>query len=215
MHSLIDLRCVVAVSEYHRDYYVSFSSHIRLEEANSDLFDAATIWETARATSAASTFFKPIAIGNPPQSFVDGALGWNNPIEVLWEEARDLWRPAQGSFEDVVECVISIGTGVPSDGQVGKSLFEVIDTLEKISTQTEITANRFRSNHERLVSENRLFRFNLDGLGSIGLHEAKKAGEIANATGRYGNRPEVKEMFRKVRDLCYVTHEAAEPSGED
>lgn len=44
------------------------------------------IWEAARATSAAATFFDPIQIGR--QKFVDGATGFNNPVEAVFEEAH-------------------------------------------------------------------------------------------------------------------------------
>jgi hypothetical protein len=48
------------------------------------------ICEAARATSAASTLFDPIAIGPRGETFVDGALGFNNPIRLLDRESRDL-----------------------------------------------------------------------------------------------------------------------------
>lgn len=51
-----------------------------------DLYDICRIWEAARATSAASTFFDPIQIGY--QKYVDGALRYNNPIEKADEESR-------------------------------------------------------------------------------------------------------------------------------
>ncbi|KDR66070.1 hypothetical protein GALMADRAFT_28572, partial [Galerina marginata CBS 339.88] len=40
------------------------------------------IWEAARATSAAPTFFKRIEIGRD-QPFIDGGLGRNNPSRVV------------------------------------------------------------------------------------------------------------------------------------
>ncbi|RKK23966.1 hypothetical protein BFJ66_g17284 [Fusarium oxysporum f. sp. cepae] len=43
------------------------------------LFDSTTIWQACRATSAATTFFDPIAIGPYREEFIDGALGANNP----------------------------------------------------------------------------------------------------------------------------------------
>ena len=36
------------------------------------------IWEAARATSAAPTFFKALKKGE--KSYVDGGLGYNNPV---------------------------------------------------------------------------------------------------------------------------------------
>src|SRR5436190_717198 len=70
------------------------------------------IWEAGRATSAASSFFDPITIGNFEESFVDGATGANNPVYEVWNEAQDMWP--SGSLEDKIKCLVSIGTGVPS-----------------------------------------------------------------------------------------------------
>ena len=48
-------------------------------------------------TSAATSFFGPIAIGPSKEEFVDGALGANNPIYTLWTQAQDVWgRSAAG-----------------------------------------------------------------------------------------------------------------------
>jgi predicted acylesterase/phospholipase RssA len=51
-----------------------------------DLYGVCKIWEAARATSAASTFFEPIKIGD--RMYVDGALKHNNPIEKVDEESQ-------------------------------------------------------------------------------------------------------------------------------
>ncbi|KAJ9131753.1 FabD/lysophospholipase-like protein [Coniochaeta hoffmannii] len=49
-----------------------------------------TIWQVARATSAATTFFKPISVGGDGIDFIDAGFRYNNPCEVLIEEARGL-----------------------------------------------------------------------------------------------------------------------------
>lgn len=49
----------------------------------------AQIWQAARATSAASTFFDPITIGNI--RYIDGALQDNNPVFKADEESRGEW----------------------------------------------------------------------------------------------------------------------------
>jgi patatin-like phospholipase/acyl hydrolase len=51
-----------------------------------DLYGMCKIWEAARATSAASTFFDPITIGD--RLYVDGALKHNNPIQKAHEESQ-------------------------------------------------------------------------------------------------------------------------------
>jgi predicted acylesterase/phospholipase RssA len=66
------------------------------------------IWEAARATSAAPTFFKEMKIATPPlpaQTFVDGGLTYNNPAELALAEGQRIWTSAS-KF-----CVVSIGTG--------------------------------------------------------------------------------------------------------
>lgn len=48
----------------------------------------ATICQAALATSAATTFFEPVAIGN--RSFADGGLGANNPVDEVEGEAANV-----------------------------------------------------------------------------------------------------------------------------
>jgi hypothetical protein len=63
------------------------------------------IWEAARATSAAPSFFKPMTIKS--STYVDGGLGYNNPAKLALIEAGRIWVG-----RDV--CLVSIGTGHPS-----------------------------------------------------------------------------------------------------
>ena len=54
----------------------SYNTH----RGNTDLLNSTKIWEACQATSAASSFFDPIAIGRYGEEFVDGATGVNNPV---------------------------------------------------------------------------------------------------------------------------------------
>ncbi|KAF2802729.1 FabD/lysophospholipase-like protein [Mytilinidion resinicola] len=158
-----------------------------------DLLDSVKIWEAARATSAASTFFEPIQVGPDNEKFLDGATGANNPVNVVWDEARDIWQ-SDSPLEDDVQCVVSIGTGVPSVRAFGGSLLEIGETLKAMATETETTAEAFLRRYTRLHSEERYFRFNvLSGLGDIGLEEAAKRPEIVTATRRYLSSEEPKK----------------------
>jgi len=73
------------------------------------------IWEAARATSAAPSFFKPmtIEIPPPPITYVDGGLGYNNPSQLALLEAQRIWNSKN---KDV--CLVSIGTGQQSAASV-------------------------------------------------------------------------------------------------
>src|SRR5262245_12248070 len=69
--------------------------------------DNCAIWEAARCTSAAPSFFRPMFVKNPPPGgwFIDGGIRNNNPSDLALDEARRIW-PTVKRF-----CVVSIGTG--------------------------------------------------------------------------------------------------------
>lgn len=141
------------------------------------------IWEACRATSAASTFFDPIAVGRFDEELVDGATGANNPVWEVWNQAQLLWGPP---LENKLKYLVSIGTGVPSLKPFQNDVFHIGDTLAAIATETEQTAERFRRDKSDLDNRGQYYRFNVDrGLEDIGLEESKKKKEIAAATRRY------------------------------
>lgn len=148
------------------------------------LFGSTRIWEACRATSAATTFFDPIAIGQFQEQFVDGALGANNPINALWSQAQDVWGDDQ--LRASLRCLVSIGTGVPALRPVRDDVLGIGTTLKELATETEKTAEQFRRDKSNLDDEGRYYRFNVShGLEDVGLEESRKQREIAAATGRY------------------------------
>ena len=159
-----------------------------------------TIWQAARATSAATSFFDPISIGKGYQAreFVDGALGSNNPVDEVWNEAKEIWDGEGGGFEARLHCIVSIGTGNPGTVSVGDNPVTIFNTLKAIATETEKTEQRFARDHNQLIGEHRYFRFNVDhGLENVGLEEHKRQGDIINATLAYLNDQQlVKNRFR-------------------
>ena len=74
------------------------------------------LWEAARATSAGSTFFKPIYIKEYTMTFVDGGLGYNNPSQSALDEAKIVWPDCQHFV------LVSIGTGHPRALSLGESV---------------------------------------------------------------------------------------------
>ena len=135
--------------------------------------------------------------------FVDGATGANNPVFHLWDEARDVWP--EGRLEDRLECIVSIGTGVLPDDKAkfGSKFWSIYRTLQKIATETEDTQESFRRTHRDLDDENRYFRFNVaNGLGKVGLEEAKELGTITAVTDNYIESQEVmKQMDTLAKTL--------------
>ncbi|KAG5798512.1 hypothetical protein H9Q69_002454 [Fusarium xylarioides] len=137
------------------------------------LYDSTTIWQACRATSAATTFFDPIAIGPYQEQFVDGALGANNPVYTLWTQAQDVWGDDQ--LQSRLRCLVSIGTGVPTLKPVRDDVLGIRATLTGLATETEKTAEQFRRDKASLDDEGRYYRFNVSrGLEGVGLTESKK-----------------------------------------
>jgi predicted acylesterase/phospholipase RssA len=141
--------------------------------------DYCRIWEAARATSAASTFYDPIEIGPHRQKYVDGALGYNNPIRLLDRESKDMWPDSDRIF-------ISIGTGTAPGASLDGNIIKLADRIKEIAIETEKTHDEFYLDHETtLVANHRYFRFNVEGLKSIGLEEHKARPDIYAATETY------------------------------
>lgn len=157
----------------------------------------ATICQAALATSAATTFFDPVSVGE--RSFADGGLGANNPVEEVEGEASNIWCAETGDLKPLVKCFISIGTGNP-----GKKAFEdsmakfLSETVVQIATETENTERKFIARYAKHFDEKRYFRFNVEqGLQNIGLDEYKKKGAMEAATEGYITH---KDRYFRVRD---------------
>jgi len=157
------------------------------------------IWEAARATSAAPTFFKRIEIGNK-QPFIDGGLGCNNPSRVVLAEAEAFFGARQ------IGCLVSIGTGKAEIINIKKPGFfqqilpiDVIKALKGISTNCEVI-------HEEMLclfarSPNTYFRLNVEqGMQGIELSEWEKMANVEAHTTTYLNRKEVNEKLKLVVD---------------
>ena len=70
-----------------------------------------SIWEAARATSAAPTFFSPIKFTSQTGgNFIDAGVGCNNPTKVLVKEAKSYYRMKSYKATQPI-CLVSIGTG--------------------------------------------------------------------------------------------------------
>ncbi|KAJ5963990.1 uncharacterized protein N7479_003866 [Penicillium vulpinum] len=190
-----DCKTFVCVTSQATGQTVVLSNYYN-ERRGTDLLNTAKIWEAARATSAATTFFEPITISD--ETFVDGATGANNPINQIWSEAADLWGLNAAQLEENVKCLVSIGTGIPSLSAFGLGLRELAKALKAIATETEATADMFRRQHTGLFQSGKAFRFNVvRGLEGIGLDETLKLGVITAATRNYVQKEEIRVEIKK------------------
>ncbi|MCJ1359494.1 MAG: hypothetical protein MMC33_009496 [Icmadophila ericetorum] len=184
----------------------------------SDFWNQIKIWEAARATSAATSFFAPIKItyGNVSREFLDGAFAANNPIHKLWSEARELFPtglktpslspelppPSSTSFESNVRLVLSIGTGRPPLQSFGSSLSDVGNSIIRIAAETQATAEQFLENHEELSARGGYFRFNPPDLyREVGLEEAGKRSIIMERTEAYGSSMEMRGTIKQFKSV--------------
>ncbi|KAK1948853.1 FabD/lysophospholipase-like protein, partial [Colletotrichum sublineola] len=144
-----------------------------------------TICEAALATSAATGLFDPVKIG--ARNYVDGALGANNPVDQVEDEASDVWCPDSGNLKPLVKCFISLGTGNPGKKSIQDRLDKFVsDTLIAISTDTEATAEKFISRWRQHYDTDRYFRFNVEqGLQEVDVAEYEQQGLIEAATEEY------------------------------
>lgn len=146
----------------------------------SSSLDGCTIWQVVRATSAATTFFKPIRVGRDGVEFIDAGFGHNNPCEVLIEEAArrfpgDRWMQ-----------VVSIGTGLGDVVSIGDTRRSIISALKKMATTSRAVAGRL--NDRFGGDDDQYFRFNVDkGLEDTTLSDWRKASSISAHTRNYLN----------------------------
>jgi hypothetical protein len=162
------------------------------------------IWEAARATSAAPTFFKPIKIGreNAEETFIDAALGCNNPVRQVLGEVELAFPGAP------IACVVSIGTGqrstigLPKADAFQKWLpTKVIGVLQKLAVDSETTAEDLQKRFENVPGV--YFRLNVEhGMQGITLEEWNKLGEVTTHTRKYLEKVKVsKEVDNIVKAL--------------
>ena len=144
-------------------------------------------------------FFPPMIIGKPPTAFIDGGLGYNNPIRALVEEVTHIWSPARK-----IGCIVSIGTGVLVPRDVGRTLKPLFECLKDMATDTEKVAREFKEEmkYKYGVDQKVYFRFNVQhGLEQIGLEEWKEMDRTKVATQDY-----LKECWSKVEACASQLH---------
>jgi Patatin-like phospholipase len=148
-----------------------------------------SLWEVARATSAAPSYFEAVKFMN--RKFLDGGMGANNPGQIAFQEVRRMHAPHSPTL------FVSIGTGVKKDiprkkrdqarelfkidrtddiprKQGLKKWFELGRFMKDFTTDTEATANNIKFVADELKVPHR--RFNVpDGLATIPLDDWRPA----------------------------------------
>ncbi|OIW35316.1 hypothetical protein CONLIGDRAFT_53333 [Coniochaeta ligniaria NRRL 30616] len=162
------------------------------------------VWEAARATTAAPLNFKPMTIqrDSDKTTYIDAALGYNNPVEQLLEEAGNIFHSKR-----TLGAIVSLGTGTrklglasPEDvNGLGYGL-SIVATLKNETTDTERPHKRLQAKFKKFP--NTYFRFNVpDGADEVKLAEWRKMGELKKLTTDYiGNEA----VDQEINDLVEV-----------
>ncbi|KAK5360276.1 hypothetical protein LTS13_010366 [Exophiala xenobiotica] len=110
-HAVYDTKVAVTATSGTGDKPVLLANYSRQEENEpSYKFEfphRLRLWEAAAATSAAPPFFKPFDTAGK-QSYLDGAIYYNNPVRVANHERRYLWPDVAENPPDII---LSVGTG--------------------------------------------------------------------------------------------------------
>ncbi|KAI0901540.1 acyl transferase/acyl hydrolase/lysophospholipase [Annulohypoxylon nitens] len=169
-------------------------------------FNSCTIWEIARATSAATTYFKPIKLGRDNIEFIDAGFGCNNPCGILIEEAQQQFpQYRRDQFH-----VLSIGTGLTNVVEIKDSLPAIVNALKKMTT----TSNQVARDMDRLYGDKgRYHRFSVDrGLEDVTISDWKKMSKVVACT-RYYLMKSQKDIERAINSLVRDPQVVDEPRG--
>lgn len=154
------------------------------------------IWEAARATSAAPTYYPAIEVGleTSKEKFIDAGLGCNNPTMELLREAVDVFAQ-----DCRVACVVSLGTGVRKIAQIAPPTtftdkmipLPAVKALQKLAQDSEGVATMLEEKYGELGL---YYRFNVEhGLEGVKLDHHHQLGEIKNQTLAY-----IKKISRQL-----------------
>lgn len=163
-----------------------------------------TIWQAARATTAASSFFKPQKLGSgpTPRKYIDAAIGANNPVRYLIDEAV-----AEFGTGRRLGCVVSIGTGTRDLQLIGlrsflqtpKYYFKLIGALKTTATDCEETHRQLQSKLAPFPGS--YFRFNVPEVAElVKLNHYKKIPKLKSLTAAYLAREEVASEIEQVAE---------------
>ncbi|KAL1888328.1 hypothetical protein Cpir12675_006217 [Ceratocystis pirilliformis] len=167
---------------------------------DSTSFSGSKIWEVARATSAAITFFKSIKVGRDEVEFIDAGFGHNNPCEALIEETKKEYPGREMT-------ILSIGTGLGDVIEIKDKRISIIKALASMATTSKAAALRLQNKYSGIGG---YYRFNVEnGLKDITLSDWKQASKISSHTRNYlaENREAVEKYINTIAGRGNVTQD--------
>ncbi|KAL2263401.1 hypothetical protein VTK26DRAFT_6943 [Humicola hyalothermophila] len=165
--------------------------------------DQITIWQAARATTAASSFFKPqmLGTGQKARAYIDAAIGVNNPINFLLDEAVD----ELGSGRRL-GCIVSVGTGtrtlqVPSKRTLFQGGIVYYKQLLRAAVKMATDGESAHWELSRRLSPfpGSYYRFSVTGAAEkIELHHYKELPTLKTLTAEYLAKEDIPEQIERL-----------------
>jgi hypothetical protein len=173
------------------------------------------IWQVARATTAAPTYFEPMKIGD--EKFIDGGFGIqaNNPSWYAFVEVSQM----HGNNEKAIALTCSIGTGIPKKITAFPKTNSLFGKYKTLVRYTVATASDSEMTHNIMLQHTSQIgvgyeRFNIEGgIGNIDLGEWKikklknpkrivnvTLAAIEQATNAYLQQADVRRRLTKVAE---------------
>ena len=168
------------------------------------------IWQVARATSAAPTYFKPPIIDG--LEYVDGGFGANNPCVEIYEEVRKM----NNNSKKCASTVLSIGTGKNNEARRLKGT-GVQRYLNYLNFARKWASDSEQTHLAMLKSRNEVpfdyFRLNVEeGLDRMKLDEWRARGPVRTKIGECIGT--FRSLSRKDRRKNRKLAEAGATSGQ-
>ena len=153
-------------------------------DRNPDLAHDIPIWQVARATAAAPTYFKPVVIDG--LEYLDGGFGANNPCTEIYQEVRKM----NNNAEKCAGLILSVGTGKNNkisrlQGAGMSRYWNYLNFARKWASDSEKTHEGMLQARNACTIKFEYFRLNVgEGLDSMKLDEWRARGALRVKTGR-------------------------------
>ena len=200
----------------YKNLHISKEPKQRVLDRNPALAHDIPIWQVARATSAAPTYFKPVNIDN--LEYLDGGFGsTNNPSVEIWDEVRAMNNEAK----DCANIFVSIGTGKNnkiSRWTSGRALMPESRFINYMNFAKK-WASESETKHNDMLKLQRSYGFKYyrlnvgTGIDEMKLDEWRARGKIRTGAGSCVGR--LRAQIHKSRDSRTTNMHANEKGNND
>lgn len=187
----------------------------RLLDRNPGLAHDVPIYQVARATSAAPTYFKPVKIND--LEYLDGGFGANNPCIEIYDEVRKM----NNNSESCIHIIVSIGTGMNtelarfSSGGVSR-YWNYLNFAKKWASESETTHEQMIKKQYQSNIKFEYYRLNVkEGLAAMKLDEWKSRAEWRTALGRCIGRLRSSKVSSSKAEDDHTRQRRENGTGED